>query len=57
MSDQHKYHEHDLDGQKIELGNISRPDVADGSVLETEIRGVKPGENNEQVVSQAIEAI
>jgi hypothetical protein len=57
MSGQLKCHEHDSDERKIELGNIARPDVADGSVLETEIGGVKHEETNEQIVSQAIESI
>lgn len=57
MSDVPKGHEHNSDGQKIELGNLARPDVADGIVLEINNSGVKPGENNEQIVSQAIEAI
>lgn len=57
MSGLPKSHEHDSDGQKIELGNLARPDVADGIVLEVDNSVVKPREDNEQIVSQAIEAI
>lgn len=57
MSVPPKYRGDDTDDKKIELDNIARPDVANGSVLDGEPGGFKAGDNNEQVVSQAIEAI
>lgn len=60
MSDLFKHQGYDCDDQKIELGIIapdSRPDVAEGSILEIETSAAMTSEHNLHVVQQAIETI